>query len=312
MHIYRKLSEVPKDINTVLTVGTFDGVHLGHQDIFKRLKQSADANGFRSVVITFDPHPRSVVSRNFELKLLTTFEEKVDVLSKFVIDALVVINFTEEFSRLTSEEFIVDCIIEKVGLSEFIIGHDHKFGKGRDGDETLLRTLSAKYGFKVTVVKPVLTGDLTISSTIVRNALLEGNIHLANNILGRNYSFSGSIVTGATRGRILGFPTANIKVDRADKLIPQTGVYAVECKVINRRVFGVMNIGFRPTFEDDGDLVIEVHLFNFDNDIYDEKIEVKLVERIRDEKKFESKEELIYQIGVDKRKAIQVLGKLIN
>lgn len=312
MQIFRDFSEVPKNNNTVLTVGTFDGVHKGHYGIFKKIEETAKDKNFRSLIVTFDPHPRSVVSKNFDLKLLTTFNEKVAVLSKFDIDGLLVINFTNEFAKNTSEKFIEDYLVNQIGISEFVIGHDHKFGKGRGGDEELLRELGPKFNFGVTAVPPVEQDNIVISSTLIRNALTDGNLDIANKGLGRFYSFTGSIVSGATRGRILGFPTANIELAEKSKLIPAKGVYAVQCVVEGKTVYGVMNIGNRPTFEKDGDLVIEVHLFHFEKDIYKKDIEVRLVERLRDEKKFESKEELVYQIEKDKKKAIQILGKLIN
>ncbi len=312
MQIFRQFSEVPKNNNTVLTVGTFDGVHIGHRDIFNKIKEAAGKSGLRSLVITFDPHPRTVVSKGSEIKLLTTFEEKVKVLSNFDIDGLVVIPFTKEFAKNSSEKFIEEYLVNKIGISEFVIGHDHKFGKGRGGDESLLRDLGPQFNFDVTAVPPVKLDEHTISSTLIRNALLDGDLELANKGLGRFYSFTGFIVSGATRGRILGFPTANIEIRDKTKLIPKKGVYAVECLLDDQKVFGVMNIGTRPTFEDDGNLVIEVHLFNFEQDVYRKSLEVRLVERLRDEKKFESKEELVYQIERDKKKAIQILGKLIN
>lgn len=312
MQIFKQFSDIPKDKNTVLTVGTFDGVHIGHQDIFKKIKETADRDGLRSLIVTFDPHPRSVVSKDYNLKLLTTFDEKVKVLSNFDIDGLLVIHFTEDFAKNSSEKFIEEYLVNRVGLSEFVIGHDHKFGKGRGGDESLLRELGPEFDFGVTAVPPVMLNDYTISSTLIRNALLDGDLELANKGLGRFYSFTGFIVQGATRGRILGFPTANIEIASKNKLIPANGVYAVECSLDNKKIYGVMNIGTRPTFENNGDLVIEVHLFNFDENVYDKEIEVRLVERLRNEKKFESKEELIYQIERDKKKAIQILGKLIN
>lgn len=312
MQIYKNISDLPKDKNTVVTVGTFDGVHLGHQNIFEKLKLSADENGYRSVIITFDPHPRTVVSNDFNLKLLTTFDEKIDVLYDFDIDSLVIINFTEEFAKLDSEEFIKDYLVDGIAIKEFVIGHDHKFGKNRDGGENTLKLLGDKYGFDVLPVAPVQIEDEIISSTKIRNLLLDGELILANKMLGRNYFFDGIIVSGATRGRILGFPTANINISDEYKLIPKTGVYAVECLLEKEIVYGVMNIGFRPTFEEHGSLVIEVHLFDFNREVYGQKISVKLLNRLRDEIKFSSKEELVYQIERDKRKAIQIIGSLIN
>jgi riboflavin kinase/FMN adenylyltransferase len=312
MRVYRKLDEIENKKETVLTVGTFDGVHLGHKHIFDQLISVANNENKRSVVVTFFPHPRTVVSKNFDIKLLTTFEEKVDALSNIGIDNLVVVKFDEEFSKLSSSQFIADYLVKQIGLSDFIIGHDHKFGKDRGGDEVALRENGIKHNFNVVAVTPVNYEGEIISSTKIRNALTEGDLDLANKFLGRYYSFEGSVIKGATRGRILGFPTANISVENSFKLIPKTGVYAVRCSFENKVVFGVMNIGYRPTFISDGALSLEVHIFDFEEDVYGKSLKVELLNRIRDEKKFNSKEELIYQIERDKRSAINEIGKIIN
>ena len=312
MQVYRKLDEITKNDQTVLTVGTFDGVHLGHKYIFDKLKETASQKNLRTVVVTFAPHPRTVVSQNFDLKLLTTFDEKVEVLSNIGVDNLVVVKFDETFSKLTSREFIKLFLFDKIGLSEFVIGHDHKFGRDRDGDESKLKELGEQLNFNVITVGPVNVGDNVISSTKIRAALINGELDLANKFLGRFYSFEGNVVKGATRGRILGFPTANIGIDDKFKLIPKTGVYAVRCLVDEDVVYGVMNIGYRPTFTEEGSLSLEVHLFDFDKDVYGSPMKVELIKRLRDEQKFNSKEELIYQIERDKRSAIQEIGKIIN
>lgn len=312
MQVYRNLDEIENNKATVLTVGTFDGVHLGHKFIFEKLKEISDRKNLRSVVVTFSPHPRTVVSQSFDLKLLTTFDEKTEVLSNIGIDNLVVVKFDEAFSKLTSREFIEIYLVNKIGLSEFVIGHDHKFGKDRGGDELKLRELGEQLNFNVKTVGPVSVDDSIISSTKIRNALSDGELDFANKLLGRFYSFRGNVVKGATRGRILGFPTANISVEDKFKLIPKTGVYAVRCLIDGDIVYGVMNIGYRPTFTDDGSLSLEVHLFDFDKDVYGSTMKVELLKRLRSEQKFNSKEELIYQIERDKRLAIQEIGKIIN
>ncbi|MBN1300989.1 MAG: bifunctional riboflavin kinase/FAD synthetase [Melioribacteraceae bacterium] len=312
MQILKSLSEIKNNKNTVLTVGTFDGLHLGHQSIIQRLITSARQNNYRSVVVTFDPHPRTVVSSDYRVGLLTTTDEKVEVLSKFEIEFLLILEFTKKFSELSSVEFIKNYLVDGTGISEFIIGHDHKFGKSRDGDESTLKKLGERYNFNVEPVEPALVNNELVSSTRIRKFLESGHLEEAHAMLGRRYSFSGIIVAGATRGRILGFPTANIKINSDNKLLPQNGVYAVECFLMDELIYGIMNIGYRPTFESDGELVIEVHLFDYSKEVYGENIKVNLIERLRDEKKFGSKEELIYQIKRDKRKAIQIIGALIN
>ncbi len=312
MQVVRNIDEIKTGKNSVLTVGTFDGVHLGHAEIFRLVKSIADENDYSSLVVTFDPHPRTVVSKDYKLNLLNTFSEKIELLTEFGIDYLVVINFTREFAEQSSEEFIKNYLIDKLSLKHFVIGHDHKFGKDRLGNEAKLREYGKKYGFSVSAVEAVYLDNTLISSTNIRKLLNEGKLNEANKLLGRNYKFTGKVVSGSTRGKLLGFPTANISTENKYKMIPLKGVYAVKCQLKEDIIYGVMNIGTRPTFEEDGKLVIEVHLFDFNNDIYGEELHIELVRRIRDEVKFNSKEELIYQIEKDKKKAIQILGTLIN
>ncbi len=311
MKVYKSIREISKDENTVLTIGTFDGIHKGHKVLFEKLKQYSLQNNLRNVVVTFEPHPRTVVS-DFNIKLLTTLDEKIDVLSQIGIENLLVINFSKEFSKQTSEEFITSIICNKVGARHIIIGHDHKFGKDRSGNNNELVELGRKNNFTVERVAPVKYLDEIISSTKIRDAVSNGNIAIANNFLGRNYCFYGTVVKGVSRGTILGFPTANIDVEDENKLIPKNGVYIVKVSVANEVVYGVMNIGLRPTFADTLSVVIEAHLFEFNMDVYGKKTKVELLKRIRDEKKFNNKEELIYQIGKDKKEAIQFVGKIIN
>lgn len=312
MKIVENISDLDRIENTCITVGTFDGVHLGHSKIFETLFTKAKECGCRSVILTFDPHPRLVVSKNFKIKLLTSLDEKRKLIENFDIDIMIIQKFTSEFAKQTSQEFVENYLIKKIGLKHFIIGHDHKFGNNRGGDETKLKELGTLHDFAVTTVEPVLINEQIVSSTTIRNLLSAGEVGKSNLMLGRNYSFTGIVVSGATRGKILGFPTANLNILDEYKLIPQTGVYAVECLLNDEKLFGIMNIGYRPTFETDGDLVIEVHLFEFNRDIYGQKLEVNLLKKLRDERKFNSKEELIYQIEKDKKQAIQFIGALIN
>jgi len=311
MKKYKSIEEIERNKNTVLTIGTFDGIHKGHKALFERLKEYSSKNNLRNVVITFEPHPRTVVS-NFDIKLLTTLEEKGKILEELGIDEFLVINFSREFSQQSSEEFVQNIICKKIGVKHFIIGHDHKFGKDRNGNDLELIELGAENDFTVERVEPVKYGDEIISSTKIRNALLNGDIDKANKFLGYNYSFHGTVVKGVSRGTILGFPTANIEVENEEKLIPKNGVYIVKAYVENDIVFGIMNVGLRPTFADTLSVVIEAHLLEFHKDVYGKTIKIELLKRIRDEKKFNNKEELIYQIGRDKKEAIQFVGKIIN
>jgi len=311
MQIYRSIDEFEKVEDSVLTIGTFDGVHAGHKDIISRLKNYAEKNNLRDVVVTFEPHPRTVVS-DFNIKLLSTLDEKIEFLDSSGINNLLILNFTKEFAMQSSEDFIKNIVCDKIGAKHIIIGHDHKFGKDRGGNEDQLRKLGLANGFSVEIVEPVSKNENIVSSTLIRNALLNGEVKLATELLGRNYCFRGRVVKGVARGTILGFPTANIEVENKRKLIPQNGVYIVECRIKNNKIFGVMNVGIRPTFADTKSVIIEVHLIEFNREIYGEEIRVSLLKRLRNEKKFESKEELIYQIERDKRKAIQYIGAIIN
>lgn len=312
MKIYTDLKDYIKHKNTVVTVGTFDGLHKGHKQILKVLIDKAVSIDGSSVMITFEPHPRTVVSKDFNLKLLTTLEEKIELLQECGLDNLIIINFTKEFSQLTSEQFIKNLIIDKIGAVHMVIGHDHKFGKDRLGDEEKLREIAENNNFEVTSVKAEMFEGGIISSTLIRNSLVSGDIETVNNLLGRNYTLRGNVVKGAQRGRLLGFPTANLKLTDDRKAVPKRGVYIVECKCEGEQLFGIMNIGLRPTFGDTLELVIEVHLLNFNRDIYDADLVIDFKKRLRDEKKFESKEELIHQIEEDKIKALEFINSFNN
>ena len=311
MNIYNSIDEIGKDENTVLTIGTFDGIHEGHKVLFKKLKQYSSDNNLRNLVVTFYPHPRMVVS-DFKIKLVTTLDEKSELISQLGIENLLVLEFSKEFSEQSSEEFITKVICDKIGVKHIIIGHDHRFGKDRSGNNNELIELGSKNNFTVECVGPVKSDEEIISSTKIRNAILDGNIEKANKFLGRNYCLHGTVVKGVSRGRILGFPTANIEVENKNKLIPKNGVYVVKALVECEVVYGVMNVGLRPTFADTLSVVIEVHLFDFNKDVYGKTVKIDLLKRIRDEKRFNNKEELIYQIGKDKKEAIQFVGRMIN
>ena len=313
MNIFDENSNIEKSKNTVVTIGTFDGVHRGHRKILDELIRISKEENSRNFVITFEPHPRTVVSQNFDIRLLTTLEEKKEIFRLYGIENLMIINFTKEFSKLTSEEFIRKFICNKIGARHVVIGYDHKFGRNRDGNESTLRNLGEKLGFDVTQVPPITENGVIISSTLIRNLLMDGKIEEANNYLGRNYSLSGKVVHGAGRGISLGFPTANLQPDSKQKLIPANGVYAVSVKLENKVYFGVMNIGFRPTFNQTPHAITEVHILDFNKNIYNENIEVKFVKRLRDEKKFGSKEQLVQQIENDIKRTKEIFKeKVIN
>jgi riboflavin kinase/FMN adenylyltransferase len=306
MKVFNNLLEVKKDKNTVLTLGTFDGIHLGHKKIIDAVVEKASVNGGRSLLITFDPHPRNVLSGN-SIKLLNSTVEKLEILKSLNIDDVLVINFTKEFSQLSSEEFFKSYIIDKIGIREIVVGYDHHFGKGRGGDEHTLKELGLKYGFSVAKVDAVSIDGINVSSSKIRNALAEGDIKTANKLLGRNYSFRGVVIKGDGRGRTLGFPTANVKLDDETKLLPSLGIYVVEIIIDGSKHFGLMSIGKRPTFYNDGYITTEVYIFDFGKDIYGNNVTVNILERIRGEEKFSSPDELINQMNRDKVIGLEIV-----
>ncbi len=308
MKVYSDTSEI-NGKNVVVTVGSFDGLHLGHLEIIDQVKKTAELLQGDSFVVTFNPHPRQVIQQDFQLKILTSLEEKQEVFAKAGIQNLMVINFTKEFSQFTSDEFIKKIIVDKLDAKHMVIGHDHKFGRDRLGDENKLIEVGRQFGFDVAAVSAKQIDGVTISSTQIRNSLLNGNLDKANLFLGRNYSLKGIVVKGAHRGRTLGFPTANIKTHEPNKVIPKTGVYLVRCFVKNEIHYGVMNIGYRPTFGDIQEIVMETFILNFNSDIYGADIKVEFLHRIRDEQKFSSKDELIKQIESDINEAVKFVER---
>lgn len=299
MKIYNKLIDFQAKGNAVVTTGTFDGVHLGHVKIIKRLVEITKKIGGESVLLTFWPHPRVIVSpSNDDIKLLTTIDEKSEILAKLGIDHLVILPFTREFSELSSEQYIEDILTEGLGTKVLVIGYDHRFGKNREGGIDYLLKNSDRFKIKIEEISRQEIENITISSTKIRNAIINGKVQIANELLGRPYSFSGHVVKGRQLGRTIGFPTANVQVQKNYKLIPKNGVYA--CKIIlrNQEYKGIMNIGNRPTVDGIG-RTQEVHIFDFNDDIYGEILKVEIIEFIREEIKFDSIEKLVTQIKLD-------------
>jgi riboflavin kinase/FMN adenylyltransferase len=311
MQIFDELSKVTYDENTVITLGTFDGVHVGHRKIIEQVISKSSFYGGRNFLITFDPHPRSILSRDYRVQILCTLNEKLKLLESFGIQNVLVIKFTKEFSQLSASEFFDRYILKGVGIREIVIGYDHHFGKGRDGNESKLRELGKANNFKVSTVDAIAIDSVRVSSTKIRNLLLAGNIKTVNLFLNRYYSFSGKVVVGDKRGRELGFPTANIQVDNPDKLLPSIGIYAVEFFISNdnKKYTGVMSIGKRPTFYNEGKITTEVYVFDFDKDIYGSDVTVNVVERIRGEEKFSSAEELVVQMKKDVEAGMEILNQ---
>jgi len=312
MRIIKELAEIQRDKKSIITLGTFDGLHLGHQQIVDSVIQKSRQSGGRSFLITFDPHPRKVIPGRNDVKILSTLEEKEVILEQLGLENLFVINFTTEFSKQSPEDFVKKYLVDGIGLKEIVIGHDHHFGKERDGNFELLQNLGSKFDFAVTLIPEFSFEGETVSSTKIRQALLSGDVLKAGKMLGRNYSFKGKIVRGDGRGRKLGFPTANLSTGNADKLIPAKGIYAAECIVENQKHFGLLSLGSRPTFHIDGDVIPEFYIFDFDRDIYDKIMQVNMVEKIRDEEKFNSVDELIIQMKKDEEIGKEILSKLIN
>lgn len=309
MKIYHGLDSFEKPAFAVVTSGTFDGVHLGHQKIITRLREICRKNAGESVVITFWPHPRMVLSKgNTDLKLLSGIEEKAELLEKVGVDHLLVLPFTAEFSQLSPEEFIQKIYIQGVGTRKLVIGYDHRFGKNREGGFEYLTQNSANYPFTVEEIPRQDIDDVGISSTKIRQALQEGNISLANQYLGYAYGLRGEVVHGDKLGRTIGFPTANLRIAEDYKLIPAEGIYAVRVFLEAEEHQGMLYIGNRPTLVGLHETRIEVNILDFDRDIYGAEIRLSLIEKIRSDAKFESLEAMKAQLKNDELRSREVLG----
>lgn len=299
LKITENLSQYSSKTPLALSIGIFDGVHIGHQSIIKKLNAIARRKNLESAILTFWPHPRTVFNPNDDLKFLNTIEEKIYLLEKKGVQNLFLKDFDEEFRNLTGEEFVKQVLVEKLNVKHLIIGHDHTFGKNRSGDFSLLQKMSSEYDFEVEQVEAVDFQDKHISSTQIRSALLEGNVKEANEMLGYVYSVSGKVVHGKKIGRTIGYPTANIAADPA-KLLPKKGAYIVDVFVKNKHYKGMLSIGTNPTVNGNS-LSTEVYIFDFNGDIYDEIVSVNFRDFLHDEIKFESLEKLIERLDEDKK-----------
>lgn len=299
MKVYRDISSFENKGNAVVTTGTFDGVHIGHKRIIARLKEVAQQINGESVIITFFPHPRLVLfPEDNDLKLINTLEEKIELLEKAGIDHLLIIPFTKEFSRLSSLEFIQQILVDKIGTKKLVIGYDHHFGKNREGTFEHLKHYAPEYGFEVEEIPEQDINDVAVSSTKIRNAILEGDFRIANSYLGHAFTLRGTVTRGDQIGRTIGYPTANIHVPETYKLIPGEGIYAVALNVNNHPYKGMLYIGNRPTVNG-LNKVIEVNIFDFNADIYDETIEITFHQYIRGDKKLNGLEELKAALAAD-------------
>jgi len=302
MQVYRNTDLLPVCRNAVLTIGTFDGVHTGHQQVINQMKRRAAEVDGETVIITFDPHPRTVINAASGIRLINTLEEKIELLSGRGIDHLVIIPFTEEFAQLSAEDYISQFLIRNFKPHTIIIGHDHHFGKGRSGNYALLKQQSAVFNYHLQEIPAHLLDSISVSSTRIRNAIEADDMDTANNLLGYVYFFSGEVIEGNKLGRTIGYPTANLSIKDKYKLIPGDGVYAVDTEVSDEPGIiykGMMNIGFRPTV-DGSKRMIEVNIFRFDREIYGKNLKVFVKKFLRSEQKFESLEALKKQLALDK------------
>ncbi|WP_016991096.1 bifunctional riboflavin kinase/FAD synthetase [Flavobacterium sp. ACAM 123] len=309
MKIFHSIKDFSTTKKTILTLGTFDGVHIGHQKILEKLIDNTINEKYESMVLTFFPHPRMVLQEKSEIKLLNTIEEKIQLLETIGIQNLVIHPFDALFSQLTAEEFVQTVLVDQFDIHKIIIGHDHRFGRNRTANIDDLIGFGEKYGFEVEQISVQEINDLSVSSTKIRKAILEGNMPLANEYLGYDYFLSGIIFKGKQLGRTIGFPTANLKIKEDYKLIPLNGVYVVKSTINQKTVFGMMNIGFNPTVSGE-QLSIEIHFFDFDADLYDQKITVSILTYMRPEQKFDSVALLTEQLEKDKSTAIRYLHQL--
>lgn len=296
------ISEFQKGEKTFVTIGTFDGVHFGHQRILEKLVSDAKNAGKKSILLTFFPHPRMVLQKDSSLELINTIEERKNLLAKTGLDYLIIHPFSKEFSRLTALAFVRDILVNQFNVSKLCIGYDHHFGKNREGNITQLQEYSKLYDFDIEEIPAQDIDDVSVSSTKIRKALAEGNVKTANTYLGYPFMLNGNVVNGKQLGGKIGFPTANIDVEEAYKLIPKTGVYVVRSTIKDEIIYGMMNIGKRPTV-DGKHQTIEVHFFDFNQDLYEQSLTVELLYFLRDEHKFDSVEHLISQLHKDEIQA---------
>lgn len=292
--------------HTVLTIGTFDGVHIGHQKIIKRLVEISEIKNLTPSLLTFFPHPRMVLQKDANIKLINTIDEKKDILKQFGISNLVIKEFTKEFSRLTAEDFVKNILVDHLKAKHIIIGYDHHFGRNRNANIEDLKQFGKDFDFEVEEISKQDINDVAVSSTKIRAALQEGNIKTANTYLGYNFMLTGKVIDGKKLGQTINYPTANLHIEETYKLIPKHGVYIVKSIIDNNTVYGMMNIGHNPTVNGKHQ-TIETHFFDFNKDLYGQNLKIELLQRLRDEQKFNSVEELQSQLHIDKNNALEFI-----
>ena len=300
---------IARNDRSVVTVGTYDGVHLGHQAILSYIRKRAEILNGISTVVSFDPHPREVVLGE-RVPLLTTLEERAALLEESGIDRFVVLPFTRDLSMLEAEDYVRSILVETIGIQEIVIGYNHAFGRNRSGNRETLETLGKTLGFTVDVIPRQMIEDAAVSSSRIRKVLSEeGDTATVARLLGRPYAISGTVIRGAARGRVIGYPTANLRLHGTTRLVPKSGVYAVTARIDDRFVGGMMNIGQRPTFESEGEISIETHFFDLDQNLYGRDLTLHFIERLRDEQRFSGVEELTEQLRKDEQAARALLER---
>ena len=294
----------------IVTIGTFDGVHLGHQKILKRLFELKQETGLKTVVLTFEPHPRKVLFPDQKnLRLITTINEKLELFEKYGVDVAVVYPFTSEFSKLESELYVRQILIKQLNVNYLVIGYDHRFGKNRQGDIHTLKEFAAAEDFLIEEISAKDIDNIAVSSSKIRKALEEGDLDLATNYLGHRFFLSGLVIKGKQLGKTIGFPTANIKPEAEEKIIPRTGVYFVSVELNGLKFYGMTNIGYNPTTDLDRQIKIEVNIFDFDQDIYGVTLKIIFLKRLRDEQKFENLEMLTQQLYLDRNNCFELINQ---
>ncbi len=303
LKIFNSIDSFQSNKNTIVTIGTFDGVHIGHQKIIERLIENAKNRGGESTILTFFPHPRMVLQDQNEIQLLNTIEERTNLLKKTGLDNLIIHPFDKSFSRLTAEEFVKNILVDTLKLEKIIIGHDHRFGRNRTANIDDLIEFGEKYGFEVEQISAQEIQEASVSSTKIRIAIAEGDIELANQYLGYRYFLTGTVQKGKQLGRTIGFPTANLKIEENYKLIPRQGVYIVESDLNGIKVYGMMNIGTNPTFNE-STLSVEIHFLDFNSDLHDQKLQISIHKYLRTEQKFDSVHHLKEQLEKDRNQTM--------
>lgn len=292
----------------VTTIGTFDGIHIGHQKILKKVVKLAEKQGYKPIVLTLFPHPRMVLQKDASIKLLNTIDERIEILKSYGISEVVVKEFTKEFANLSAQDYVKTILVDELNTKQIVIGYDHHFGKNRSANIEDLRQFAKEFNFKIEEISAQDIKDVTVSSTKIRNALYAGKVSLANSFLGYNFFITGEVVKGKGLGRTLDFPTANIDIKESYKLIPSDGVYVVKSKLKGNTIFGMMNIGTNPTV-DGKNRSIEVHFFNFNQNIYHQKLKIEFLKRLRSEQKFKNLEALKVQLKKDRLQAQDYINR---